>query len=377
MNVSPKIEIKSLRLQGLLEHRPQLGPQTVHFDIANACNVRCTTCWHHSHLLNIDRVPTPEWKRKSVPFERFRKIFDDLIELGGLEQIILSGMGDPSMNDELIDMVQYAHRFGIGVTIITNLLRVDLPRLLQDRRPIEAGLLDLLVSVCGVTPDVWNAFHAMPSGFEKLLKQLDILTRAEFQPKHVQVINAQNFHQLPEMVRFANAWPAKRINFKFASLAHGTEVCGLMIEQKQELFEVLIPRAKAVAAFHEIETDLDAFASQVACEGFRTAPIESVGCFMGTVYCRITVDLELLYCCNTEVSVGFLDEANDFRSLWLSRRYNDWRDQLSRGDFLESCKQCGKYKQNLRWAEKMRRITSGVITPAQDRDHLDDGELDT
>jgi len=198
MNDLERKERKRLRLQGVIENTPYLGPQTVHFDIANGCNVRCTTCWHHSLHLDDEHVPTIDWKRRSMSLEDFQKIMDDLVELGGLEQIILSGMGDPSINRQLPEMVRYAHQNGIGVTIITNLLAVDLPRILSSE-----GELNLLVSVCGVTEPVWDAFHggSMAGGFAKLLSQLTILKEHDFRPKHVQVINSQNFHELPAMVR--------------------------------------------------------------------------------------------------------------------------------------------------------------------------------
>ena len=213
---------RELRMQGVLSGKPVLGPQTVHFDIANGCNVRCTTCWHHSPHLSKEHIPTIDWKRRLMSFEAFQRIMDDLITLGGLEQIILSGMGDPSLNGELPEMVQYAHQHGIGVTIITNLLAVDLPRVLS-----SDGELNLLVSVCGVTHESWTAFHdgTMAGGFDQLLKQLGVLRDVGFLPKHVQVINAQNYHELADMVRFAGQWPTKRINFKFASLINGTEAC--------------------------------------------------------------------------------------------------------------------------------------------------------
>ena len=211
---SDRKSAKKERLKGIIENRPILGPQTVHFDIANGCNVRCTTCWHHSPFLDPSRTPDGSWKRRKMSLETYRGILDDLVQLGGLEQIILSGMGDPSLNEELLGMVELAHAHGIGVTIITNLLAVDLPALLE-----SPGELNLLVSVCGVTPDVWSAFHggAIAGGFERLLAQLTLLRTARFLPKHVQVINSQNFHEVPDMVRFAAEWPAKRVNFKFAS----------------------------------------------------------------------------------------------------------------------------------------------------------------
>lgn len=358
-----KINLQKLRWKGVREHQPFIGPHTVHFDIANGCNVRCTTCWHHSpHLLPV-HAPSSAWKRKQMEYSTFCKIMDDLVELQGLQQIILSGMGDPSLNSSLIDMVEYAHRHHVGVTIITNLLQVDLPRLLSSPLSRTDGMLNLLVSVCGVTSDVWNAFHSASSGFDKLLGQLDILKQANFLPKHVQVINSQNYHELDQMVRFAKTWPAKRINFKYASLKNGTESIALSPQEKRELKLELIPRAQAVAAFNEIDTDLVAFNSQISDDDFRTAPMETVGCYMGTVYCRITVDLELLYCCNTEVSVGFLDQEHSFRALWLSDRYRELREKLARKDFFESCQQCGKFKQNLKWSQKIGALRAkGLVS---------------
>lgn len=346
-----KKEARDLRLHGIRENRPFMGPQTVHFDIANGCNVRCTTCWHHSPHLFAEHLPTMSWKRRSMTLETFRHIMDDLIQLGGLEQIILSGMGDPSLNEELPAMVRYAHAHGVGVTIITNLLALDLPKLLAG-----SGELNLLVSICGVTADVWDAFHggSMAGGFPKLLQQLEILRTAAFAPKHVHVINAQNYQEVPDMVRFGQEWPTKRINFKFASLVNGTEAVALSADQKRELVNNLIPRAKAIAQFKGIDTDLDAFATQVSVNSHRTAPIEEVGCYMGTIYCRVTVDLELLYCCNTEISVGFINEQNSFRDLWEGNRYAALRSQLGAGQFFESCQQCGKYKQNYKWAQRLQ-----------------------
>lgn len=349
---------KRLRIQGVRDGQPLLGPQTVHFDIANGCNVRCTTCWHHSPLLLPQHVPTAAWKRQQMPRETFQKIFDDLIKLGGLDHVILSGMGDPSLHPDLVEMVQYAHRFGIQVTIITNLLQVKLDQLLADREKIDAGMLDLLVSVCGVTSDAWNEFHAASSGFDKLLGQLEILKASGFRPKHVQVINAYNYHQLEEMVRFALKYPAKRINFKFASLAKGTEACALSAAQKRQLLEDYIPRARAIAEFNGIATDLAEFATQIDPDSHRTSPIEQVGCYMGTVYCRITVDLELLYCCNTDVSVGFITPEKSFHDLWTGPEYRHLRSRIGGGDFFPSCQQCGKYKQNVKWAIKLGKISN-------------------
>ncbi len=342
---------KNLRLEAVLSNKPLLGPQTAHFDIANACNTRCTTCWDHSPHLLADRVPSAAWKRLKLPLARFKAVFDDLVDLGGLEQIILSGMGEPFLNDDIYDMVAHAHGAGVGVTIITNLLGADLPRLLE-----SPGQLDLLTSICGVTEPVWHAFHAhpRPDGFARLTAQLEILKARRFLPKHVQVINNQNFHELVDMVRFTRHFPARRVNFKFASLANGTEAVALSPEQKERLLDDLIPRAQAFAHAFGLDTDLDDFATQIHLDDHATAPIEEVGCFMGLMYTRITVEGEVLFCCNTEVKVGHLDEIEDFGALWRGERWQALRDSVRRGVYFKGCDQCGKYKQNVKWSQKLR-----------------------
>ena len=176
----------------------------------------------------------------------------------------------------------------------------------------------------------------------------------------MQVINAQNYQQLEQMVQFAAEWQARRVNFKLASLGHGTEATALSREQQLELRDRLVPRARQRARELGVETDLAAFARQIRPGSLATAPHEQVGCYMGLLYCRVTVDAELLLCCNTEVSVGTLDAQTSFASLWQGERYRQLRTQLRARQFFPGCQQCGKFKQNLKWAEQLRAARSGV-----------------
>ena len=347
-----------LRLEAVLRNEPLVGPQTVHFDLANNCNTRCTTCWHHSPLLEVVRRPDAAWRRRCLSLERFRAILDDLIALGGLEQIILSGMGEPTLNPQLHEMVQYAHRAGIAVTIITNLLQLDLPRLLDSE-----GKLDLLASLCAATDEVWQAFHCHPTpgGFARVTAQLELLQRRGFSPKHVHVINSQNCHQLVQMVELAQRYPVKRISFKLASLGRGTERVAPSLAQKRQLRQSLVPLASRSAEALGVTTDLDAFCSQIDLTSHRTAPIEEVGCYMGLLYCRVTVEAELLFCCNTNLTVGRIEPGTSFRELWQGERHRWLRDELRRGRFFAGCDQCGKYKENLNWA---RRLAGLGLQPA-------------
>ena len=82
-------------------------------------------------------------------------------------------------------------------------------------------------------------------------------------------------------------------------------------------------------------------------------PIGEIGCFMGYVYTRITVDLDVLYCCNTEVKVGSLRDAG-FADLWRGEAWQAMRDRLRRGDWFPGCARCGKLEQNAAWSRRYR-----------------------
>jgi hypothetical protein len=71
---------------------------------------------------------------------------------------------------------------------------------------------------------------------------------------------------------------------------------------------------------------------------------------MGHVFTRITVDEDVLYCCNASIQVGSLHEA-PFADLWWGERWQALRDELAAGRFRQGCDQCGKIEQNVRWRD--------------------------
>lgn len=342
---------RQLRLVGMLENEPRVGPRSVHFDIANACNTRCTTCWHHSEHLQPDQRPDPAWKRRTLPLATFERVVDELVALGGLEEVLISGMGEPTLHPDLPAMVAKAHGHGFDVTLITNLLAGDPVALAA-----SGGRLKFLGSICAASEETWQRFHAhpVPGAWDKVCGQLDRMARHGVRARHVHVITRDNVHELPAMVRQATRWPADGMHFKLASLGRGTEAVALSPAQAEALTAELIPQALAEAERLGVQTDLAAFATQVHPGQRRTAPIESVGCFMGFAYARVTVEGEVLYCCNTALGVGQLGPEMPFGRIWRSRRYQALREDLRAGRYHPGCAQCGKYKQNLAWSEKLR-----------------------
>jgi len=257
-------------------------------------------------------------------------------------------MGEPFLNPYIYQMIAQCKEYGWHTTVLTNGLKCDPGRVLASDVDM------LLISVNGVTPKSYTAFHPnlTPKDFERLCEILGEFASAGKRFKQVQVIISENYRELVEMVKFAHNYQASQITFKLASLGEGTEIWTISNEQREELLTLLIPLAKNMAKKLEVKTNLDVFEQQVAIGSLATAPIESIGCYMGWVYSRITVDGTILYCCSKEVVVGSLTEA-PFSQHWYGKKWQELRERLRSGNYFNSCHQCGKLNQNFKWKQRV------------------------
>ena len=347
-------EQRAAILRGIDAGRPELGPMSVHVDVTNRCNAACITCWDHSPLLKVARPPS--WKSRRMPRDRFEQLMDELTALGSVRDVVVSGMGEPLTHPDIYAMLGRVKSEGWHLTVLTNLLAADIDAL------IDAEVDNLLVGVHGATPATYAAFHPGwdERDFARMCKGLRQLNRAGVRTRHVHVINRDTASEVVDMVRFGKSFGAQRVNYKLASLAGGTEDCAVTAEQVVWLRDEGIPRARALASDLGVGTNLHLFEQQIsaAASGVtQTTDMGEVGCFMGHVYTRITVDLEVLYCCNTNISVGSLRDSS-FSDLWWGEKWQGLREHIAAGRFFAGCERCGKFEQNVKWAERVRVHTA-------------------
>jgi MoaA/NifB/PqqE/SkfB family radical SAM enzyme len=237
-------------------------------------------------LLKVPR--TTEWKRKRMPLDRFLLLLEQLDSLGSVREVVLSGMGEPLTHPDVYRMIAAIKERGWGLMIITNLLAADIEALAM------SGVDQLLVGVQGVSPDSYAAFHPgwNEVHFFKLCAHLRRLQRTKIRVRHVQVIDRNTAPEVVEMVSFAQSFGAERLNYKLASLAEGTEATALTEAQRSWLLEAGLAEAAAQAERQKVNTNLSLFEQQLRSGGRSTAPIAEIGCAMGYVYTRITVEEE-------------------------------------------------------------------------------------
>lgn len=341
------------RLVGMQRGQPISGPQTLHIDVTNGCNTNCVTCWDHSPLLQLGR--SVAWKKQKIDAATVSDILNDVAELGGLSAVILSGMGEPFTHPDIYQMIAEVKRRGLHLTLITNLVAADAQRI------VELGVDQLLIGIHGASESSYRAFHPsfVRDEWPRLLQMLEHFARHGRRFKHVHVICQTNAAELVQMIELGDRYGAEQCNFKLASLRDGTERIGVTSAQRQELLATLIPAAQAAADARNVKTNLQVFAQQLQPGGIATAPIAEVGCFMGYAYSRILVDGTVLYCCSTEVRVGTLADGTSFAELWNGPAWSALRARLRRGEYFDSCQQCGKFNQNVQLSQRFAK-TYGV-----------------
>jgi len=365
------------RLQGFLARKPRLGPETVHIDITNACNLDCVTCWNYAPGLASPKNAT--WRKQRMASAVFSRVLNEVAECG-VERIILSGAGEPFTHPDIYDFIAAVKAKVLTLTVITNGTLCDFQRLK------ELGVDQLLINTSSASAATYTAYHPNqpPETFDTLIAGVTGLA-GSVAVNLVQVINALNADELTAMVELAHQAHA-RASFKLGDTPPGTECCRLDEDRRKTLLERDIPaaiaRAKALGVKHnlpafsaQLAAGLDKSGVQVMAAPLSPAPLPRGGegrvlsrwrdgdgktqhaplpCFAGYLYSRVYVDGRVFFCCE-HIEVGNVEQA-DFGTLWLAPPYDAIRQRLHEGHGFPGCARCGKHDMNFVAASQLAML---------------------
>jgi sulfatase maturation enzyme AslB (radical SAM superfamily) len=176
-------------------------PKYFEIETVNACNARCTMC-----TIN-------DWdKRQDVilPMPLFSKFVDEVSKYSNwVETVCLNRDGEPTLDKHLSERVRMLKKAGIKkVTFASNAQKL-VPALSKEL--IEAGLDDIMLSIDGVTKEVFEKIR-IRLNFETVVGNvLELIKlRNEMNPKMTirirMVLVDSNKHELDEWMAF---WKSK------------------------------------------------------------------------------------------------------------------------------------------------------------------------
>jgi len=200
--------VSSTRLHNILN----IYPLFISVEVTDFCNLHCPECpVGNGSIIKNDK--------SSFNFSLFSKLIDELKPK--LQHVILYFQGEPFLNNQLIEFIQYTHDAGIYTSTSTNgqfLNRINAQEI------VLSGLDKMIISIDGSTQQVYETYRVGGSlqkaldgikllvEWKKTLKSVTPLIEIQF------LVLKTNEHQMKEMKQLTKLLEADRLTFKSAQL---------------------------------------------------------------------------------------------------------------------------------------------------------------
>ena len=279
-------------------------PSTVMIEISSACQLKCPLCPIGNDTL--------ERGKKVMSLEKFKQIIDELGDY--LYHININGMGEPLINNSVVEMIKYAKKKNIYVDLYTNFEITDKRGIIDGL--VEAGLDSILIAVDGATKDVYESYR-IKGNFERVKDNIKKLVAArnkagashpEINIQFVQM--KQNQHQSEDMKKLSATLGADTLAIKRPFLFWG----------QKEQADQFLPDDEALNMYR-IEGDKISWKGEEKkiCELLWTSSV-------------ILPDGSVTPCCfDYEGHANFGNiEQSSFKEIWNGKKYKAFRKAMTR-----------------------------------------------
>ncbi len=324
--------------------RPPL-PRSIYVEPTTRCNALCRQC---------PRTWLPRESDRDLSYDDFRRIVD---QFPVLERVVLHGLGEPLLNDDLPRMIRHLKQRGARVLFNSNgiLLTGERGRALED-----AGLDEYRLSMDGATRETYVRIRGVDA-FDTVLGNVQAFVegqrgRAATAPAVSLWFTAmrENLHELPALVDLASRAGIReiylqRLVFFGAGLAR-PEQSLFRRSAPEEL--ALVARSEEVCRERGIAFNAAGSATPVASlrRDFGERPWSGCGRPYSSTY--ITAGGNVLSCCFAPFGHRSAREYAEERVLgnvfgdpvvdvWLGIRYQAFRRAFASDRPPAHCSQCG------------------------------------
>jgi len=192
-------------------------PGIIVIDVTNLCNLRCPVC---PVTVAMNRT------RGMMPLATFTALIDDLAKNRAKPAIYFNFSGEPTLNDDLPDMVAYAAAHGHETFISTNATKVD--RALAEKL-IRAGLSRINLCLDGFSAEAQESYR-IRSKFDQVKANIETFAEARqsLPASHTELVlqtllTSLSEGQVDDIVDWAGRIGLDQVRFKTFSLGSYTD----------------------------------------------------------------------------------------------------------------------------------------------------------
>jgi len=139
-------------------------PRMVFLDMTNRCNMNCPIC--------VANIPSMRFEFHP-PRAYFENVFKGLAKMEPKPVVHFFG-GEPTMRDDLFELIHMAHRRGLRVHLVTNGVKLADEKYCKK---VCKKKVPVLLGFDGRDPEIYNKMRKNPSAYDKKLKALENLKK--------------------------------------------------------------------------------------------------------------------------------------------------------------------------------------------------------
>lgn len=352
------------------EFRTSDYPIEAFVEVAARCNLRCQMC-----AINYDARYQPHGGGSAYLepelFARLRPMFPSLV------RAYLFGLGEPTLNQHLLDYIRELSGAGVEVWFNTNATLIDEPKAAA---LAIAGADRITVSMDGATAQTYEAIRR-GARFDAVLRGIRALVAAsaKFGLPRVDlsmVAMASNVHELPLLVDLCADTGATGVHVEPLYLQPGSPEL-LAHYEAENLGNA--GDARALDFFHAaqeragqrgVHVQSRLTAEEGSLDYVKRGSQADWNCSEPWASVWVTSTAEVRACCTNEVSFGSLHERT-IEQIWNGERFCTFRAQHARQEVADGCSNCivNSRKRHSPFFRTLRAVT--LQTPEAEGDVTD------
>jgi len=289
-------------------------PKVAQIEVTNRCNFSCPMC--QRGFLEV--------KIADMDFSLYQKIID---RLEGIKEVTLTGWGEPLLHPKIVEMIEYAKRKGMRVSLTSNgsLLTGSLAKKL-----IGAGLDYLSISIDDINPPKTGSLvHPITTQIKNTENFAKEIKRRKRRPGVViqATLHKDEENKIFEIIAWAAKIGADAVNVNRLDVRFNKRLRRPNMKEEKEF----VGRLDKLGSQYKIRTE---FAPHIAFSGLARRVYRILVPFMHRggkhclrVYNDVYINLagEVTPCCALPLwSVGNLLER-DLLAIWKSKKFQKFR----------------------------------------------------
>ena len=176
------------------------APYRMDLALTYRCNNRCIHCYSSS--------PEAALSKRELPKDKWIRIIDKLYRIG-VPYIVFTG-GEPTLRDDLVDLIAYAQKKGLVTGLVTNGRRLADKDYLHSL--IEAGLDSIQITLESADPEVHDKITGVKGSWEETVQGIKNALNEKVYLDVNMTLMTINIDGVEEWVKFLHKLGVKNIS---------------------------------------------------------------------------------------------------------------------------------------------------------------------